>query len=260
MPYIKSICRAGKTKEIAKYYTRRFHSKGEKRNRKEKVTTKRQQKINDRQLVRKLTYILNENFDDSSRYVTFSYRKENRPDVELMKNHKRELLKKMRKVYKSEGRELKYVETAEVGEKGAMHLHMVINDVDMRKIERLWKFGYVTSKPLDSSGQYRKLAEYFIKYMQKTRGTTKQIQTKAYNCSRNLKRPKPKKRIMRGSCFKKDIRVPEGWYLDKESIREGITEDGYEFFYYTLVKSVENICKPLKRNKPAISASPPQNT
>ena len=63
MPYIKSICRAGKTKEIAKYYTRRFHSKGEKRNRKEKVTSKQQQKINDRQLVRKLTYILNENFE-----------------------------------------------------------------------------------------------------------------------------------------------------------------------------------------------------
>ncbi len=56
---------------------------------------------------------------------------------------------------------------------------MVVNDVDMRKIEKLWKFGYVTSKPLDSSGQYRKLAEYFIKYMQKTRRTTKQIQKKA---------------------------------------------------------------------------------
>ena len=65
---------------------------------------------------------------------------------------------------------------------------------------------------------------------------------------------------MRESYFKKDIRVPEGWYLDKESVREGITEDGYEFFYYTLIKSAENICKPLKRNKPAISASPPQNT
>lgn len=259
MPYIKSICRAGKTKEIAKYYTRRFHSKGEKRNRKEKVTTKQQQKINDRQLVRKLTYILNANFDDSSRYVTFSYRKENRPDVELIKNHKRELLKKMRKVYKSEGRELKYVETAEVGERGAMHLHMVINDVDMRKIEKLWKYGFVTSKPLDRSGQYRKLAEYFIKYMQKTRGTNKQIQKKAYNCSRNLKRPSPQKHVMLGNCFKKEIKAPKGWYLDKESVREGITADGYEFFIYTLIRSAEK-CISIKRNKPAISASPPQNT
>lgn len=239
MPYIKSICRAGKTKEIAKYYTRRFQPKGEKRNQKQKETTKRQQKVNDRCLVRKLTYILNENFDDSSRYVTFSYRIESRPDIESLKKHVRELLKKMRRVYKEEGRELKYVEAAEVGERGATHIHMVINDIDMRKIEKLWKYGYVSSKPLDSSGQYRKLAEYFIKYTQKTRRTTKQIQTKAYNCSRNLKHPVPKKHIMKGNRYTKEIRIPEGWYLDKESVREGITEDGYEFFYYTLIQARE---------------------
>ena len=43
MPYIKSICRAGKTKEIAKYYTRRFQPGGEKRSEKERdhrATTK----------------------------------------------------------------------------------------------------------------------------------------------------------------------------------------------------------------------------
>lgn len=239
MPYIKSICRAGRTKEIAKYYTRRFQPKGERRNQKTKETTKRQQKVNDRYTVRKLTYLLNENFDATSRYVTFSYKVENRPDMKELKGHVRELLKKMRKAYKEEGRELKYIETAEVGERGAVHIHMVINDIDMRKIERLWKYGYVTSKPLDKSGQYRKLAGYFIKYMQKTRRTAKQVQTKAYNCSRNLKRPVPRKHVMRGSYFTKEIRVPEGWYLDKESVREGITEDGYEFFYYTLVQNWE---------------------
>lgn len=236
MPYIKSICRAGKTKEIAKYYTRRYQPTREKRDTKRKETTESQQKINDRYLVRKLTRILNANFDDSSRYVTFSYRIEDRPDIGGLKSHKRDLLKKMRKVYRDEGRELKYVETAEVGERGALHIHMVINDVDIRKIERLWKYGYVSSKPLDSSGQYRKLAEYFIKYAQKTRKTADKIQSKAYNCSRNLKRPQPRKRIMRGRSFRKEIKVPAGWYLDKESVREGITEEGYEFLYYTLIR------------------------
>lgn len=236
MPYIKSVCRAGKTKEIAKYYTRRFQPKGEKREPKKKETTEKQHKINDRQLVRKLTRILNENFDDTSRYVTFSYTKENRPDMDRLINQKRELLKKMRKAYKDDGQELKYVETTEVGERGAVHIHMVINDIDMRKIEKLWRYGYVSSKPLDSSGQYRKLAEYFIKYFQKTRNTSAQIQKKAYNCSRNLKRPEPQRRAMRGNRFSKVINIPSGWYLDKESVREGITEDGYEFFYYTLIK------------------------
>ena len=236
MPYIKSICRAGKTKEIAKYYTRRYQPAGEKRSRKEKETTEQQYKINDRQLVRKLTYILNANFDKTSRYVTFSYKPECRPDLETLKRQKRELLKKMRKAYRDEGSVLKYVEATEVGERGAVHIHMVINDIDMRKIEKLWKYGYVSSKPLEESGQYRKLAKYFIKYFQKTRKTSEKIQAKAYNCSRNLKRPEPKKHVMRGMRISKKIEIPKGWYLDKESVIEGITADGYEYFSYTLIE------------------------
>lgn len=236
MPYVKSVCRAGKTKEIGKYYTRRYHPKQEKRKPKSKKTSEKQRDINDRQLVRKLTRILNENFDGTSRYVTFSYKVKNRPDIETLKRQKRELLKKMRKVYKEEGRELKYVEASEVGERGAVHIHMVINDIDMRKIEKLWRYGYVASKPLDESGQYRKLAEYFIKYFQKTRKTSDRIQSKAYNCSRNLTRPKPKKKIINSNQFRKEIKVPEGWYLDKESVRQGVTDEGYEYLFYTLIQ------------------------
>ena len=104
------------------------------------------------------------------------------------------------------------MEVAEVGERGAMHIHMIINDIDMRKIEKLWKYGYVSSKPLDETGQYRKIAEYFIKYYQKTRKTTEKIQSKAYNCSRNLKRPEPKKHVMSGMRISKKIEIPKMEY------------------------------------------------
>lgn len=236
MPYIKSICRAGKTKEIAKYYTRRYQPEKKRRKPKENKTSDIQQQINDRQTEQKLTRIMNANFDDTSWYVTFSYTKENRPDIETLKRHKRKLLSDLRKIYKFHGQELKYIETAEVGERGATHLHMVINDIDIRKIKKLWIYGFVKAIPLDSSGQYRKLAAYFIKYFQKTRGTSEQIQKKAYNCSRNLIRPIPTKRIMRGKDFRKEIKVPKGWYLDKESVKEGINANGYEFFIYTLIE------------------------
>lgn len=236
MPYIKSVCKAGRTKEICKYYTKRYRPGRETRQPKTKKTTEKQQAINDRNLVRKLTYILNANFDETSRYLTFTYRVEDRPDIDTLKSHVRELLKKMRKIYKNEGRVLKYVETAEVGIQGGTHIHMVVNDIDTRKIEKLWKYGFVHSTGLDSSGQYRRLAEYFIKYFQKTRRTSDQIQKKAYNCSRNLIRPKPKKKVMQGKCFRKEIKVPRGWYLDKDSVREGVTEDGYEYMYYTIVQ------------------------
>ena len=236
MPYMKSICRAGKTKEIAKYYTRRYQPEERQRLPKQNKTSEIQQCINDRQTERKLTRILNANFDDTSWYVTFSYTKDNRPTLENLKKHKRKLLSDLRKLYKENGQELKYVETTEVGERGATHLHMVINDIDIRKIKTLWNYGFVKAVPLDSSGQYRKLAAYFIKYFQKTRGTSEQTQKKAYNCSRNLLRPTPKKKVMRGKDFRKEIKVPNGWYLDKESVIEGINADGYSYLIYTLIE------------------------
>ncbi len=89
---------------------------------------------------------------------------------------------------------------------------------------------------MEKSGQYRRLAEYFIKYFQKTRKTNEQIQKKSYNPSKNLVRPVAKTKPMKGNTFSREIKVPSGWYLDKDSLREGITEDGYEFIYYTLIK------------------------
>lgn len=193
--------------------------------------------MNDRQLERKLTRILNANFDESCWYLTFTYEIEKRPrEPAELKKHKRRLLQKIRKAFREDGRELKYVETTEVGTRGAAHIHMVINDVDIRKIKGLWKYGYVTAKPLDETGQYRKLAGYFIKYYQKTRGTDEAVQKKAYNCSRNLIRPEPEKKAMTGNRFSEKIRVPKGWYLDKDSVREGTTADGYEYLYYTIVQ------------------------
>lgn len=236
MPYIKSVCIAGKTKEVEKYYTRWIQPKGGSRQQRKKETTERQKKVNDRQTVKRLTIIINANFDNKCLYVTFSYTKEQRPDIETLKKHKKELLKKMRREYRKENKELKYIETAEIGERGAVHIHMIVNEINACTLSKLWKYGWIAAKPLDDSGQYRRLAEYFVKYFKKTRGTDEQIQKKAYNCSRNLKRPEPKKTIMKGMRFKTEIEVPKGWYLDKESVRHGINEEGYEFLFYMLIK------------------------
>lgn len=245
MPYIKQVCKAGKTKEYERYYTKRFQPKKERREPRKNKTTEQQQKINDRIAERKLTRLLNANFNETSLYITWSYTKENRPaDIDTLLKQVRKLLSDLRKVYKAEEQILKYVETAEVGERGAAHIHMVVNSIDTRKIKRLWKYGFVTIKPLDNTGQYRKLASYFMKYYQKTRGTSEQIQKKAYNCSRNLIRPEPERRPMKGERFSKEIKVPTGWYLDKETVEEGITADGYEFFRYTLVQ-----CQDYKKSR-----------
>jgi len=237
MPYMKMTCRAGKTKEIAKYYTYWLQPEGRKRSPRVNPTTEQQQKINDRHLVKRLTRLLNANFDENCWYITFDYKKEQRPEsVEVLHKQEQKLLRDLRKIYKKENAVFKYVWTAEVGKRGGAHIHMVVSPIDIRLLKNIWQYGWTTIKPMDSSGQYRRLAEYFIKYFQKTRDTDEQIQKKSYNPSKNLIRPVPKKKPMRGKKFSCEIKVPKGWYLDKDSVRQGITADGYEFHYYTIIK------------------------
>ncbi len=181
--------------------------------------------------------MLNANFDENCWYITFDYKKEQRPEsMEVLHKQEQKLLRDLRKIYKKENAVFKYVWTAEVGKRGGAHIHMVVSPIDIRLLKNIWQYGWTTIKPMDSSGQYRRLAEYFIKYFQKTRDTDEQIQKKSYNPSKNLVRPVPKKKPMRGKKFSYEIKVPRGWYLDKDSVRQGITADGYEFQYYTIIK------------------------
>lgn len=240
MPYIKETCKAGKTKEYCFYYSRRFHGKKEgKREKKENPTSEAQKRVNIRQAERKLTRKMNANFTPDDYYITLSYEKDERPQgKEELQKHVAAILRDLRRVYKQCGKELKYIWVAEIGERGAVHIHMVINSIDIQKIKRLWKYGHMHIDPLYEDGNYRKLAAYFIKYSEKTLNTTGELQGKRWNASKNLITPPERKRIIRSrdhySC---DIKVPEGWYLDKDSIREGIHEiTGYSYFNYTLVK------------------------
>lgn len=241
MPYMKSVCKAGCTRMIRRYYTRSAQPK-KKRSPKKNETTDAQKKVNDRQLERKLTALLNANFNGECWYITFDYDPKKRPQtIAELKNHENKLLRELRKVYKKQGLILKYIWTAEVGPRGGAHIHMVVSPIDARLLRDVWPHGWTTIKPMDKSGQYSRLASYFIKYYQKTRGTDAAIQSRSYCPSKNLTRPVFEKKRMKGNCFGLEVKVPKGWYLDKQAfgdsgIQYGITDDGYEYMYYILVK------------------------
>lgn len=238
MPYRHEICLAGKTKQHTYYYAPRADTKEGSRRKKENRTPEAQKKVNRRQAEKKLTWILNENFDGTSLYITWSYDKSRRPDnKEALREDIDRLLNKIRKIYKKEGDTAKYVWVAEVGERGAVHIHMVLNHLDTAKLKTCWDKGYITVKPLDDSGQYRKLASYFIKYNDKTEKTYGKISGRHYNSSKNLKIPIPEKTTVRSrNAYSHTIEIPRGWYIDKESIAEAWHEvTGYMYFTYTLI-------------------------
>lgn len=239
MPYRQEICRAGKTKQYTYYYSVRADRKEGSRRQKENKTSEAQKKVNSRQSVKKLTWILNENFDGTSLYVTWSYDKAKRPaDKEQLRSDIEKLLRSLRQIYKKEDKVLKYVWVAEKGERGAAHVHMVINEIEARKLKKCWDKGFITIKPMDDNGQYAKLASYFVKYSEKTMKTEEGFGGKRYNSSRNLKIPEPeRKTVTSRNAYNHNIQIPSGWYLDKDSIAEAWHEvTGFMYFTYTLIK------------------------
>ncbi len=239
MPYIKKKCRAGRTASYDYYYTARYND-GERgsREKKSKPTGEAQKAVNLRKAAQECTRILNANFGPEDYYLTLTYKKELRPEPEEMKDHIRELLRKLRTVQKKAGTVLKYVWTAEIGKRGAAHFHMVVNHIPIQTVRDAWPHGYIKVQPLDPCGQYSALADYLVKYAERTWESVGHHVGKRYNPSRGLIRPEPEKKIILGRRkIPEEIPVPKGWYLDKNTVRRGIHEiTGYEYLSYILIR------------------------
>lgn len=243
MSYYQSLTKAGRTRIYQLYYSvRQNDGTGPRETRapREKPSTEKQVEINRKAAERKLTALLNANFGDGDLYVTYSFEEGKRPaDGEGFKSVVSAFLKRLRRAYKKAGVPFRYVWVGERGGRGAAHLHMVQAGLPLTpgELKSLWGQGYVTVKPMDPSGSYHKLAAYFIKYSDKTMKTEGRLQGKRYNPSKNLVRPVPEKtRIMKKRRFDPEkIKVPDGWYLEKETVETGIQETGYEYMRYTLV-------------------------
>lgn len=248
MPYVERVTRAGKTIEVDRYYTSRYHKKGIKRGDKVKPTEEAQKKVNTRRAVRGLRLILAENYRDGDLHIDFGYiRKKGQPyrSREEMRKDIDAFLRELRKIYKKQGMELKYVHVMEVGDKGARHHHLVINYIDTRLIQAAWKKAYPENSkihfhPLDTNGDYSRLAEYLIKYTDKTAGTEEALQGKRWNCSRNLRRPEPEYRIIKDrNQYSTEPKAMKGYYIDKDSVKVGVhSEDfcGYGYLSYRMVR------------------------
>lgn len=88
----------------------------------------------------------------------------------------KKILRKLRSEFKKQGKTLKYIAVTEyIGKR--IHHHIVINTQDTTMLVRLWEEGYVNMKALDESGDYTKLAKYFIKESD-TLSDTKKVSTK----------------------------------------------------------------------------------
>lgn len=237
MPYIKEVCVAGNTIEVNKYYSVRWHVKGEKREKHSKATSEAQKKVNQRKAATNLRRLMNANFKDGDLLVRLDFH--DRPTgSDEMQTIMQKAIRRLRIEYSKQGKELKYIYVKEVGPKGGRHIHMVINKCDSDTLRKCWPYGGIHIDPLISHGQYGKIAEYFIKYASRTEDTEGILIGKRWYASRNLTKPKITKKVISANKFRKDVKSKKGYTLDKDSMRSGFSElTGYEYFTYTLIKT-----------------------
>lgn len=250
MPYVERRVTAGKVIEVDRYYTGRWHAEGVTRGVSVKPTQEAQKRINTRKAERTLRILLNANFVDGDLHLDVGYirnRFTSDRTREEMREDARQFLRELRKVYKKSGHILKYIHVMEEGSKGARHHHFVINQpgIDTRLIQQAWNKVYegrskIHFSPLDTKGDYSRLASYLIKYTSRVLGTEEAMQGKRYNCSRNLIRPEPEYKIIKNrNQFSREPKCKKGYYIDKDSIECGISNAeyfGFEYLHYRMVR------------------------
>ena len=121
------------------------------------------EKINLRKAITELTILMNANFVPGDYHITLTYERDKRAEtVEEAKRDRKIFLDRLRRRMKKKKKEIcKYIVVTEVGVRGALHHHMVMNQVPVEWIRQAWKHGRIDIRPLDDTGQYSKLAKYF---------------------------------------------------------------------------------------------------
>ena len=228
MPYIKETVIAGNIISVRKYYSARYKKSGIVRGANINSTSSAVRKINLENTKRKLWYLLDMNFKKGDYHLTLTYKPSMRPKtVEDAKADIKKFIRKLRSLC-----EIKYVYVPEQGKRGAIHFHMVINKIDTEEITKAWEqFGRVRLAPLYGSS-FRGLAEYLLKQYEGEEG----FSGYKYHRSKNLKSPVIKKEIVKSDSWRGEIRPIFGYYLEKESVWEGISSFGFPMQCYTLIR------------------------
>lgn len=237
MAYKKKIYKFKNAIEIEEYHSAKYGAPGQKREPKKKATPEMIEKRNQHNKEKLARRKLRSHFDINDYFTDLTYQKDKRPkDMEKAKEDFRRFIREVRREYRKRGADLKWIRNIEVGTKNGWHIHLVINRIPDTDIilREAWKHGRVVNELLYEKGEFAKLAAYITK----TPKTDKRLKESHYSTSRNLPVPEPEeKKYIKWKTWSK-VKVPDGFYLDKESYNEGVNPiTGYRYRTYTLLRT-----------------------
>lgn len=242
MPYLRKVIRHGIIIEDNKYTNGRY-GRAKKNNPAQGETPPEQKKWQTKEAIRKVWRMIDDNFQPGDLWVMFSLPRNARPNSEQVREIMETFLKKIRKLYRKAGQELKYIFSAGRGKQGAIHFHMVMSKFDMEEIKTVWEdivnngeWVKTDFQPLSRHRDYYKLASYVIKNGEETFLSDDPIYKKRYCTSRNVKQKKTRATVVKAKEWKKEPVERPGYYIDKERSYSGFNAYGYPVQYTVYVK------------------------
>lgn len=262
MPHVKKTCVTKNTIHVTFYDTPRLYwKKGEKREKRQKPTTEAMERANRRSAVEWLTLLMENNFTDGeSWFITATYEKGKEPgSIRELRKDAAELVQRIRKTYRLFNMDARIIYCVGAGPRTRRHIHLVIDEMpDMALIKGCWDRGHLNFRPLQSEGEYSRLAAYFIENAEDTwkeEDRQGEKRGRRYICTRNLSKPVIRKEVVSGKAIRKAVmhrklrdregKPIEGKYLvrgqayrlAKDLESSGVSEiTGLPYYSYTLVK------------------------
>lgn len=251
MAYERYLWRFPGSVEHEYKYVGRYGAKGEKRQPRQKPTKEQIAKQNQKNKEKHVRRLIKANFSPGDYWATLKLPKGTRMPVEEVKKLFAKFIRSLKGKYQRRGEELKWIARMEIGSRGGIHIHMIMNrirDAD-KLIQDSWKYGRVNFEQLYEDGDYVKLAEYIVKPPRDEEeerqlslfdlGGQKKLRT--YSHSRNLIEPVPEKKTYSHRTVRRMIengpKAAQGYYIDKNSIVTGVNPyTGYSYLYFTEIK------------------------
>ena len=266
MAYSKKIYRFKDSNEYEYTYVGKYGAKGEKRAKKKKPTKEQIKRQNQKNKEIRCRRLIKANFTVGDLWCCLKYPQGYRIPIEEVKKDLKKFLKMLRKNYKDKGKELKFIYRMEIGARGGIHIHILVNRIwhtqtDLillkaweevlrrRKITRKRAAGLLDYKSIYDSGGYQSLAEYITKQPVEDSEEYKQlslfvpVQQKillSISSSRNLIRPEPQRKEIKHWTMRHMLedgpKPSKGYYIEKDSIICGINPyTGMSYLKYTEV-------------------------
>ena len=213
MRVVRETCIAGRVIDITiKVHSGAHHNK---RAARKNVTSEMVQKNNDRLAAKKLTRLINANFERDSHHFTLTYKTE--PTLEDSQKTLQKFIRRVSYRMKKAEQEFKWIYTVEW--KGHRIHHHFISNAPRQIIEEQWKDGFVFAQPFDNNPNRQKLAEYIIKESQNTFRSEETPYKARYSHSRNLIVPEVRVEECSERLLSEDPVAWKGYDIDPDSVR-----------------------------------------